>query len=128
MPTACPEETITSTSNAKVKKPRAVRAKRPQTATRVVIDVERSGDWMPVDDMMKTALSALEQEKELTLNLNNIDHLDASALQVLLALDMEEKNRGRHLQIVNASQRLRQWFEYSGTAAYFFETGATNNE
>jgi anti-anti-sigma factor len=83
---------------------------------------------MPVDDMMKTALSALEQKKELTLNLKNLDHLDASALQVLLALDTEEKSRGRHLDLVNASHSLRQWFEYSGTAAHFFETGAANDE
>ena len=128
MPTACPEETLVSTSKAKVKKPRAVRAKRPRTPKRVVIDVERSGDWMPVEDMMKTALSALEQEKELTLNLNNIDHLDASALQVLLVLDAEQRNKGRHLDLVNASPNLRQWFEYSGTAAQFFETGAANHE
>jgi len=83
---------------------------------------------MPVDDMMKTALSVIEQENELTLNLNNIDHLDASALQVILALDVEQKNRGRHLDLINASHNLRQWFEYSGTAAHFFETRAGSNE
>ena len=126
MPTACPKKA--GTSDAKAKKPRAVRSKRPRTPERVVIDVERSGDWMPVEDMMKTALSAIEQKKQLTLNLNNIDHLDASALQVLLALDTEEKNRGGHLDLINASHSLRQWFEYSGTAAHFFETGAANHE
>jgi ABC-type transporter Mla MlaB component len=92
-----------------------------------VIDVEQSGDWMPVDDMMKSALSVLEQGKELAFNLNNIDHLDASALQVLLVLEAEQKNKGRHLNLMNASQNLRQWFEYSGTAAYFFEAGAGSN-
>jgi anti-anti-sigma regulatory factor len=125
MPTASPRKT--RTGNAAAKKPRAARSKRARSLERVVIDVERSGDWMPIDDMMKTALSALKQDKELTLNLNNIDHLDASALQVLLAIDVEGRSRGRHLDIVNASQDLRRWFEYSGAAAQFFEKGTGSN-
>ena len=125
MPTVSPGKTRTSSATAK--KPRAARSKRSRTPERVVIDVEQSGDWMPVADMMKTALDVLEQDKDVTLNVNNIDHLDASALQVLLALDAAGKNRGRHLDLINASQNLRQWFEYSGTADQFFETGVGSN-
>jgi len=84
------------------------------------IDFESSGDWIPLDIMREAALSALEQDHDLTVNLNNIGHLDASALQILLALDREQKNKGRSLHLANASAQLRQWFEFSGAHGNFF--------
>jgi len=58
----------------------------------------------------------LEAGCDVTANLGNIDHLDASALQILLALDAEQKKQGWNLEIANASQHLWQWFEYAGAA------------
>jgi hypothetical protein len=40
--------------------------------------------------------------------------LDAGALQVLLALDAEQRKRQRNLQLTNASSHLRQWFQFAG--------------
>ena len=88
------------------------------------VDFQSSGDWIPLDTMREAALSVLEQGKDLTVNLSNIGHLDASALQILLALDKEQKNRGRSLHLANASAQLRQWFQYSGASSNFFHDSA----
>ena len=58
---------------------------------RISIYVDRSGDWMPAEELRAAALDALSQEKDVVLNLGNVDHLDASALQILLALEREQK-------------------------------------
>jgi hypothetical protein len=50
---------------------------------RSVVEVERLGDWMPVEELREAALKALGEGKDVTLNLKNVDHLDASALQIL---------------------------------------------
>jgi anti-anti-sigma factor len=95
---------------------------------RAVIEVERSGEWMPAEELKETALAALEESNDMTLNLDRIDHLDASAMQILLALDTEQKNRGQHLHLVNASPLLRQWFECSGAASHLFRNPTDSNE
>jgi len=108
------------------------RAKRahvamPQAEPRpaqTVIDVDRSGDWMPADELRAAALSALDAGSDVTLHLGQVDHLDASALQILLALVAEQKRRGRQLELADASPHLRQWFEYAGAAEEFFPDGA----
>ena len=82
---------------------------------------------MPVEDLREAALSAVNAGSDVTLNLDRVNHLDASALQILLALDAEQKKRGRNLQLTNASSHLQQWFEYAG-AAHFFMTGQKHNE
>jgi anti-anti-sigma factor len=80
------------------------------------IDVERSGGWMPPEDLRDAVLAALFARTDVALNLQGIDHLDASALQILLALDAEQHQRFHKLQLTNASPRLRQWFEFAGVA------------
>ena len=83
---------------------------------------------MPAEELWEAAKAALNEGKDVTFNLDKIDHLDASALQILLALDAEQKKNGRHLQLVKASPNLRHWFEYSGAAAYFPVTEQESNE
>lgn len=90
---------------------------RPQTGRDLeqqVIKVERSGYWLPAEELREAALAALLQGKGVILNLDGIDHLDASALQILLALDAAERKLGRNLQLVKASSQLRKWFEFAG--------------
>ncbi len=84
------------------------------TATETVIDVIRDGDWLPPEEFRAIALSAAQAEGDLTVNLQGIDHLDASALQILLALAAERKKRGKGLYLANASPTLSHWFEYAG--------------
>lgn len=92
------------------------------------IDVERSGGWMPPEDLRAAALDALSASGDVALNLQGIDHLDASALQILLALDTEQKKRGQNLHLANASLHLRQWFDFAGVADHFSITERKSNE
>jgi len=85
---------------------------------RVSIDIARSRDWMPAEELRETALTAIEANQDITLNLEGLEYLDASSLQILLAFDKEQKKRGRHLNLANISPNLRQWFEYSGAAEF----------
>lgn len=78
-----------------------------------------SGDWMPANELKAAALRAVEAGNDVTISLSNIQYLDASALQVLLALDAEQKRRGRNLELVNTSSQLRRWFDYAGVANHF---------
>ncbi len=93
-----------------------------------IMAVERSGDWMPAEELREAVLAALDQGKDMTLDLDRVDHLDASALQILLALDAEQKKRGRNLQLANASPHLQQWFEFAGVADRFSMAGQKSNE
>ncbi|MGA9672193.1 MAG: STAS domain-containing protein [Terracidiphilus sp.] len=104
-------------------KEKRVRAAKPSVELNLrhtLINVERSGDWMPAEELREAALDALSQGSDINLNLDKIDHLDASALQILLALDAEQKKRERDLRLENASPRLRKWFEFAGVADQFF--------
>lgn len=87
---------------------------------KITIKAEDSGDWIPAEELRKKALAALPEGLDIALDLHAIDHLDASALQILLSLDGELQKNGRSLELVNASPELRQWFEYAGIAQPFF--------
>jgi ABC-type transporter Mla MlaB component len=86
-----------------------------------VLEVGRSGEWIPAEELMASAVKALRKGNNMVLDLNRIEHLDASALQILLALNREQKERGRLLDLTNASAHLRQWFDYSGSTDRFFK-------
>jgi len=73
-------------------------------------------------------LSAVKTGHEVTVNLGKVDHLDASALQILLALDAEQQRQGRHLKLANASPHLRQWFEYAGATEHLSMTDSKNDD
>ncbi len=98
--------------------------KQEQAAGSTVIKVERSGDWLPVEEFRSAVLAAVESGSDVIIDLDKINHLDASALQVLLALVAEQKKRGRSLVMENSSSSLRHWFEYAGAAQHFFADGA----
>jgi len=84
------------------------------TVTETVILVTRDGEWLPPRDFHALALSAADVDGNLTVNLEGVDYLDASALQILLALAVQRKQRGRGLGLENASTALSRWFEYAG--------------
>jgi anti-anti-sigma factor len=83
---------------------------------------------MPVEELREAALKVLSEGEDVTLNLKNVDHLDASALQILLTLGMEQKKRGRQLDLINVSPQLRQWFCYSGAGDQFFMIAEKNHD
>jgi len=113
-------------SNAKRMPSATLRAeKEPEL---LQINAARSREWMPAQELWQTVRSALALEADLSVNLDTIDYLDASALQILLALDAEQKRRGRMLQLVNASANLRHWFEYAGAAGHLSMAEKSSNE
>ncbi len=83
---------------------------------------------MPPEDLRAAALAALSASGDVALNLQGIDHLDASALQILLALDTEQKKRGQNLHLASVSLHLRQWFDFAGVADHFSITERKSNE
>ena len=91
----------------------ATRATKP-AVTETVINVTRDGEWLPADEFRAIALSAAAADAHLTVNVQGVDHLDTSALQILLALAAERKKRGKGLGLANASIPLSHWFEYAG--------------
>jgi ABC-type transporter Mla MlaB component len=84
------------------------------TVAETVINATRDGEWLPPEEFRAVALAAAQTDGDLTVNLQGVDHLDASALQILLALAGERKKRGRGLCLANASTPLSHWFEYAG--------------
>jgi anti-anti-sigma regulatory factor len=84
------------------------------TVTETVILVTREGEWLPPEELRAIALSAVDTDGNLTVNLEGVEHLDGSALQMLLALAAERKKRGKGLRLANASLALSRWFEYAG--------------
>jgi anti-anti-sigma regulatory factor len=85
-----------------------------ETVTEAVIFVTREGEWLPPEELRAITLSAVDTDGSLTVNLEGVEHLDASALQMLLALAAERKKRGKGLRLANASLALSRWFEYAG--------------
>ncbi|HUD74655.1 MAG TPA: STAS domain-containing protein [Terracidiphilus sp.] len=114
--------------SSKANKAKLAEPQVEQNMERTVFEVGRSGDWMPVEELREEALKVLGEGKDVTLNLNSLDHLDASALQILLALDMEQKKQGRQLHLTNVSAHLRPWFDYSGAVDQFFVIERQSNE
>jgi len=104
---------------SKAKKARVARTQAELEPSPAPIGVGRSGGWMASEDLREAALAALETGGDMALNLQGIDYLDASALQILLAFEAEQKKRGRNLQLSDASPQLRQWFEFAGVVDRF---------
>jgi anti-anti-sigma regulatory factor len=95
------------------KKQMDTRDKNP-TVAETVINATRNGEWLEPAEFLAVALSAVQADGDMTVNLQGVDHLDASALQILLALAAERKKRGKGLCLANASAALSHWFEYAG--------------
>ncbi len=100
---------------AKRRKSRAKSAAAPEA---MVIVAGCSGEWVPVDELREKALAALEQHRSVTLDLDGVDHLDASSLQIVLALQVEQQARGARLELQNASAALCQWIKCAGATEH----------
>jgi ABC-type transporter Mla MlaB component len=74
----------------------------------------RSGEWLPADELRAKAMEAAHTKVDIHLDTADVDHLDTAALQILLALDKDRRDKGLRLHLMNASRSLRQWFEYAG--------------
>jgi anti-anti-sigma factor len=104
------------------------------------IQAARAGEWIDAAELRQWAMEHLESrvdtpgqvpasgmgeqckpvpapETNLVLDLRDIDYLEASALQIVLAIAAEQRRRGRYLQLVNTSEQLGRWFEFAGAAS-----------
>jgi anti-anti-sigma regulatory factor len=79
-----------------------------------------SGDWLPVEQLHEKALAATREGGDVVLNLGGVDHLDASAFQILLALSIEQKKLGRELRCEDASASLKHSFKIAGANQHLF--------
>ena len=77
----------------------------------------RLADCSSAEEFRNEALGAIS-EGDITLDLDSVDYMDASSLQVLLAVNAEQRNRGRHLVFANASPAVLEWFEWTGAAQH----------
>ena len=85
-----------------------------------MIHAVRDGEWMAADEFRALALEAVESGNDVQLQLEGLDRLDTSALQILLALDGQLRAAGRKLELRQVSARLREWFALAGAEEQFF--------
>ncbi|MFP5227346.1 MAG: STAS domain-containing protein [Acidobacteriota bacterium] len=97
---------------------RRSRTRQPEETGAARLHASRAGEWMEASAIRAWALeqfqSSGERTRALVLDLEGIDHLDASALQVLLAIGVEQRRRGGHLHLEQVSAGLRSWFGFAG--------------
>jgi anti-anti-sigma factor len=98
----------------------------PHKGDGALLAVACAGEWLPSEELRDQALAALAASDRVTLDLGGVDHLDASALQILLALSVAQRRRGRQLQVLNLSASLRQWLECAGAADHFASIGSSS--
>jgi anti-anti-sigma regulatory factor len=89
---------------------------------RVLTGLLHSGEWISAEELRVKALEAANATTDVDVDLGNADYLDARALQILLALADELRQKGLRLNMVNTSPALCQWFEYAGTPSHLAPT------
>jgi len=83
--------------------------------------------FTPASELRDALLKALADGNDLKLDLAGLSHLEASILQVLLALQLEQLKSAKSLRLVNLSPELYRWFELAGAADRFHvERGANS--
>jgi anti-anti-sigma factor len=91
---------------------------KPAAAAAMTLHAARSGQWMEAEAMRRWALEQLERPpeatREIVVDLSGIEHLDASALQILLAIAAGQRGRDGALRLAHGSAGLRRWFEFAG--------------
>jgi ABC-type transporter Mla MlaB component len=90
---------------------------RPHSAPpTALLEAGRAGNWLPPEELLRLARSAADTGTDVTLSLGNLDHLDTTALQVLLALQAECRKHGKSLQLLHVSPALARWFACAGAS------------
>jgi hypothetical protein len=71
----------------------------PGDQSEAIIEANRSGEWLAVDELRVAALASVAEGRDVIVN---------------LALGREQKKLQRQFHLSNASPHLRQWFEWAG--------------
>ncbi len=106
-------------SITKVKKATAIKRRKPASSLPVSIHPVRDGEWLPRDEFFAELLECSTRSVDVVVDLFGIEYLDASSLQMLLALKVSLKSRSHALSITHASPGLMCWFEYAGAVKEF---------
>lgn len=101
-----------------VSETRPPKTKSRKRAGTEILQAGQSGEWTEAEALKQNALRSLETGKSLTLDLSDLSHLDASALQILLAIQREQKTAGRQFNIANSSPELTAWFDLAGATDF----------
>jgi anti-anti-sigma regulatory factor len=108
------------------------RAEDPTAVCRAGIPAAAGGDWMGAFELRallldtigaKTGAEGNPASSAVVVDLSGLEHLDAAALQVLLAADRELHGRGTGLQFQNCSPSLERWLRYAGAEDLLKGTG-----
>lgn len=105
--------------------------RRPDLSLCPTMHATRDGEWLPAEDLLAHARQRLtgcspaetvadpgeclaDMNQDIVLDLSGVNHLDASALQVLMAIGREQRLRGHKMWLLNSSAELKEWFGYAG--------------
>lgn len=78
---------------------------------------DSSGDWIPPDLLQDSALAAWRMGMDVTVSLESVEYLDATALQILIALATALERDLHKLELVNLSTALVRWFCLAGATS-----------
>jgi anti-anti-sigma regulatory factor len=86
------------------------------TAVQLTV-TDSSGDWIPPDSLHESAIEAWRQGMDVKVSLESLEHLDASALQILIALAASLQRDAHRLELANPPAALERWFSLAGATA-----------
>lgn len=83
------------------------------------MDATSAGEWLEAQELYGLAAQAGSEDADVRVSVRGVDHLEAGAFQVLLALASGQTKRGCSLRVADASPALREWFAYAGADRHF---------
>ena len=83
-----------------------------------VIAVAGESGWIPAEDLKSRAMDALTSSGSVTLDFAQVEYLEASGLQVALAIVAACSGAGKALSLIHVSPNLKAWFEQCGAASH----------
>ncbi len=95
--------------------------KKPKTGSSLPISIHpiRDGEWLPREEFYAQVLGLTTKGVDIVVDLFGVEYLDASSLQMLLALNVSQKSKSHALSITRASPGLMCWFGYAGAVQEF---------
>ncbi len=77
------------------------------------INSETSGE------LQRVVRSLIPENKSITLDLTDVNHMDSSGLGAIVGLYVSAKRQGCRLKLINLNQRLKELFRISKLATIF---------
>jgi len=84
-----------------------------------MIQVNRAGEWMAAEELKSELLDWKDQNHAPVLDLAGINYMEASCLQVIVAFQNGNPDKGQALTFENISPGLREWIKFAGATDFF---------